>query len=671
MDLNENQVKYNGKVYDIIGKKDNQYSKYECIVSTETGEIAEGDQREIAKFFIELNGETPNQISNNTHAWIRQLLDIFKNNTNSIREYDDSKTKFITKKSDIDYRCMFEFVKEYAGEIYSKNPENLLSKGTITNEEANKIKQIQEDGNKALKELEKLANLLANSYALKTKRKLIKSGSNKFAKQNNPLKTGSQVRDYLWFKFVDLNKGNLPFSLSIFVRLKDENEIIELGIEPIYNDYGKIVSANNAKYDNALIEETKISKIKFDALEINHRSKIIFRNDNLTSEEYTKELESKFLELIPYYENIIGMNDTKDNSIISDSINIKKNLKSKSNIGLNTILYGPPGTGKTFYTKKYVVAICDNKTLEDIDKLDYENRYKELIKEGRTEFITFHQSYGYEEFIEGIKPNVDENKNISYGTKEGIFKKFCNKAKKELDNEGNDVNFEPKSFVFVIDEINRANISKVFGELITLIEEPKRGGMKEETSAILPYSGESFCVPKNVYILGTMNTADRSISLIDTALRRRFNFVEMMPNSSIVDVTVDGVNVKKMLDTINERITVLYDREHMIGHAFFTNLNNDSTIEDLALIFKNKIIPLLQEYFYEDYSKIRLVLGDNSNCEDKYKFIEEIDNSKRDIFKGNFDLDIVENYKYEINYQAFNYAESYIKIYSREEESDE
>ncbi|MBK5263114.1 MAG: AAA family ATPase, partial [Peptostreptococcaceae bacterium] len=175
-------------------------------------------------------------------------------------------------------------------------------------------------------------------------------------------------------------------------------------------------------------------------------------------------------------------------------------------------------------------------------------------------------------------------------------------------------------YVFIIDEINRGNISKIFGELITLIECTKRLGAEEAMTATLPYSPKPFGVPSNVYVLGTMNTADRSIALMDTALRRRFEFIEMMPKAEILSgIQVGAINIKKMLETMNERIEYLYDREHTIGHSYFLRLTNDLTLKNLSVIFKNSIIPLLQEYFYEDYSKIQLVLGDNGK-DDEFKF---------------------------------------------------
>lgn len=233
--------------------------------------------------------------------------------------------------------------------------------------------------------------------------------------------------------------------------------------------------------------------------------------------------------------------------------------------------------------------------------------------------VTFHQSYGYEDFIEGIYAETEEGR-IHYRVKDGVFKEFCNRAK----------SYPDQNFLFVIDEINRGNISKIFGELITLIEPTKRLGAKEELSVVLPYSGEQFGVPKNVYLLGTMNTADRSIAMMDTALRRRFSFVEKMPDSNIVKKEVgdiEGINIAKVLECMNRRIEFLYDREHTIGHAFFLNI---STIAELKEVFENKVIPLLQEYFFEDYEKIQAVLNDTYNV-----YIDRLKNDST-IFSHHF-----------------------------------
>jgi 5-methylcytosine-specific restriction protein B len=193
-------------------------------------------------------------------------------------------------------------------------------------------------------------------------------------------------------------------------------------------------------------------------------------------------------------------------------------------------------------------------------------------------------------------------------SQQSIYEFYDADVKKNVFNQLTEVDVtEEKPYVLVIDEINRGNISAIFGELITLIEFDKRIGMANELRIVLPYSKERFGVPSNLYILGTMNTADRSVEALDTALRRRFSFVEMLPKPELLkDKEIEGVNLKTLLEIINERIEVLVDRDHTIGHAFFIN---DTTIEDLRNTFANKIIPLLQEYFYGDYSKMELVIG--------------------------------------------------------------
>lgn len=282
------------------------------------------------------------------------------------------------------------------------------------------------------------------------------------------------------------------------------------------------------------------------------------------------------------------------------------------------------------------------------------------------EFITFHQSYGYEEFVEGIKAipagevGNEDGTEMIYQVTDGIFKKIADKAS----------NNPEYKYALFIDEINRGNISKIFGELITLIEESKRLGKEEEIKVTLPYSGKQFGVPSNLYIIGTMNTADRSIALMDTALRRRFEFVEMMPDLETVnDLNVGEINIHSILKTINKRVEYLYDRDHTIGHAYFMELKEDgkNSLPVLANIFKNKIIPLLQEYFYDDWEKIRLVLGDNQKKDENIEFIRvkkgyDIKDLFGDDSSNSLDIDD-ESLVYEINKLAFDKPESYIKIY--------
>lgn len=268
---------------------------------------------------------------------------------------------------------------------------------------------------------------------------------------------------------------------------------------------------------------------------------------------------------------------------------------------LNKILYGPPGTGKTYITAERAVGICDPEFKGNDDEI--RKKYKELLEDGHIAFITFHQSFGYEDFVEGIRPVLvsQSGGSISYELHHGIFKVMCKKAEAAPE----------QRFVLIIDEINRANISKTFGELITLLEDDKRIGGKYPLRVRLPYSGknEEFGVPKNLYIIGTMNTADRSIALLDTALRRRFEFEEMMPKPELLkEINASGVDVEKMLRAINSRIEFLYDRDHAIGHAYFMDVES---LDGLERVFRHKIIPLLQEYFYEDWGKIDLVLNKN------------------------------------------------------------
>ena len=296
---------------------------------------------------------------------------------------------------------------------------------------------------------------------------------------------------------------------------------------------------------------------------------------------------------------------------------------------INRIYYGPPGTGKTY-------------TLNDI-KRKYEGLYS---------FVTFHQSYGYEEFIEGLRPKNTETGEVVYEVRPGAFKSLCRRAQKEPD----------QRFAMLIDEINRGNISKIFGELITLIEPDKRG-----MEVTLPYSGEPFSVPANVDIIGTMNTADRSLALLDTALRRRFEFVPLLPDAStLAGLKVGDIDVPKMLERINERIEVLYDREHCIGHAYFMALKEDPRLETLAEIFRKRILPLLEEYFFEDWHKIRLVLGDNQKPKE-HQFITEHDSHEQDLhrlFGKDYDLEsYATKRRYRLEKDAFEKPEAYIGIY--------
>jgi len=231
---------------------------------------------------------------------------------------------------------------------------------------------------------------------------------------------------------------------------------------------------------------------------------------------------------------------------------------------------------------------------------DFKNVPNKKIE--RFEFLTFHQSYSYEDFIEGIKPELSES-DVAYKIEEGVFQKICNRARNDSSN----------NYAIFIDEINRGNISSVFGELITLIEEDKREGNPNQIKATLPYSKTTFSVPNNLFIIGTMNTADRSVEALDTALRRRFSFIEMNPEPQKLSETnfiCEGIDLEKLLSSINGRIEKLLDKDYCIGHSYFMNIQDrNNPIDELRVIFQNNILPLLQEYFYGDWGKIMLVIG--------------------------------------------------------------
>ena len=258
----------------------------------------------------------------------------------------------------------------------------------------------------------------------------------------------------------------------------------------------------------------------------------------------------------------------------------------------------------------------------------------------RYSMVTFHQSYGYEEFVEGLRPVLDDSEaeSIGYEIRPGVFKELCRRARETPD----------KRFAMVIDEINRGNISKIFGELITLIEADKREGAEHPVNVVLPYSQTSFSIPANVDIIGSMNTADRSLALLDTALRRRFEFVAVMPDARDEDgaplaglrVTARGqhIDVPRLLSVINQRIRVLYDDDHCIGHAYFVPLakvpDGEERLAALANIFQHRILPLLEEYFFEDRHKVRLVLGDQRKKSDAHCFLVESPASNWELLFG-------------------------------------
>jgi 5-methylcytosine-specific restriction protein B len=486
----------------------------------------------------------------------------------------------------------------------------------------------------------------------------------------------------------------------------------------------------------------------------------IFSVDASDNAEFEKEI------LLPYF----GLNlASLDNNLQSTRLSVDAGMDTKK-LSLNSILFGPPGTGKTFNTTNYALSILEpDLDVNNIDRKTLKEKYDDYCKAGRIHFVTFHQSFSYEDFIEGLKAS-SEGGGISYSVEPGIFLEACLSAKSlpgsslntfdiaieklighcekiegrleietvrkkkfsieysgggtfkvyphstvnqnpnyvaSIDNvrklyvtgsksdlynssyvrgllnflktdmglpeyvevEGYHNNEKP--VVLIIDEINRGNISSIFGELITLIEPSKRRGAEEQLSVILPYSKDTFSIPNNLHLIGTMNTADRSLALMDTALRRRFDFIEMMPDLEVLKgINVNGIDIPKMLEKMNQRIEVLYDREHTLGHAFFIPLKEeaeDKRFNMLQGIFKNKILPLLEEYFFEDWEKIRLVLGDNQKQDQGLVFISIVkNNSIGDLFGNDEEaenLGLDEIITYQRNDAALGDTEAYKGIY--------
>lgn len=348
---------------------------------------------------------------------------------------------------------------------------------------------------------------------------------------------------------------------------------------------------------------------------------------------------------------------------------LKNNSQSGNNMAemispLNRILFGAAGTGKTYNTINHALSILENKTLEALNnesRDELKQRFDDYKDQGRIEFVTFHQSFSYEDFVEGIRAEADDGM-LTYDVKPGVFKRICERANAKLLR--SEVKYEaavgqPRPYILIIDEINRGNISRILGELITLIEDSKRAGAAEALSVTLPYSKEEFSVPDNVYIIGTMNSSDRSLTGLDIALRRRFTFFEMPPRSELLTgIVIDGVNVAELLDVINQRIEVLLDRDHCIGHANFMSLTETATLTDLAQVFQQKIIPQLQEYFFDDWSKINLVLNNNGMLKGKVVDNKELfPNSNMEAFGYSETLEI-----WRLNHQAFESIESFSKI---------
>ncbi|ELR4179988.1 McrB family protein [Campylobacter jejuni] len=694
------------------------------------------------------------------------------------------------------YRRNDESQKESSsGRLYSQNYAWIAKYGNNENEAFNNIKEkiiqiIQASQDNNLKTIEKIDFGDAIKWKIAFHYQDVKNIKivNIFSKNVLDLISLNEFKEKL--KIYQIHKKLLENKNLSLVKMIENIAI------PLWNKYGMDSQNYIDKMKNLFSEY--LNKKKLDKNTINKYIQVI---ENISKEFLKENLYS--CDLFSFDQNINKLNKNEEfklknsngHNMYSSALNyyraflidyyeqdifITERVQSEESnmkiIPLNQILYGSPGTGKTYHTIDKALEIL-GENLESRD--EKKAKFDEYVKNGQIVFTTFHQSYGYEEFVEGIKPslNSDENSQINYKVKDGIFKELCKKAlenrddiesfnfyindlKEKTKEDANNpekyfqlpntkysiqyrggktfrIKFDDMSknhkdypvsidnieklyktsnideiynsayvkailnylksqglkdykekdekinlpYIIIIDEINRGNVSKIFGELITLIEPSKRLGNEEALELTLPYSGEKFGVPKNVYIIGTMNTADRSITSLDTALRRRFEFVEMMPNSDLLnnvfickdvenpnededylgdDAKTEGYAeiLQNILISINKRIEFLLDREKTIGHAFFMseavkfNKNNwikpDEYEEDwyvlsiskLKKVFQNKIIPLLQEYFYNDYALINAVLNDNGMIfedkkDDKYlQKIKNLDsvNSERSIY---------------------------------------
>ena len=584
------------------------------------------------------------------------------------------------------------------------------------------------------------------------------------------------IYQYLWMQFKHKEYKDNPSSISIFI-VKDTNKnaaklLIETEIDEKNakkSDYeafsralDKSTSFDNSWYwedNNETIFDTAMVAINSLHERTSKKVKIVKHikgpYSNTESKRIINELKAAFKQLIPCYKNIYKYNEQIQEYNIDN-----KSLKFEQ--PKNQILYGPPGTGKTYNTVIKAMSIIDEIEYKNITDKKYSElkiRFDKLKQQDQIEFVTFHQSYSYEEFVEGIKPDIESGE-LKYKLEDGIFKNICEKASTLIIEDANNntgLNSNPKIWkvslmktgengirkdcmknnririgfdkygedisdetvfddggsrvlsafinkmeigdivlscysektidaigvitseykwddnlpkykryrdvkwlvkglnynileinsgakftlgtvyqlnnisikdvldivnqnngkqsyktndqphILIIDEINRGNVSKIFGELITLIEEDKRIGKDHQMTVTLPYSKKTFGVPNNLYIIGTMNTADRSIALLDTALRRRFDFEEIMPKPELLNgKNIEGIDLEQLLTKINDRIKKEYDRDHQIGHSYLMRVENK---EQLERAYKNRILPLLNEYFYNDIDSVAKILN--------------------------------------------------------------
>ena len=407
------------------------------------------------------------------------------------------------------------------------------------------------------------------------------------------------------FEKVRVNGALLPNQKFIMFITKDERKFNNKGEPNVHYQRRGLKFSDKALFKGESINQECIKAI-CKSLDCSENGSWIITNIDFIDDELN------FTAVVVDKENPHDFSTKEERSSYLNRVKFQELLsklkKSKYNGGLEPLLlYGPPGTGKTH-------------SLQD--------KYIEKFDPYFVEFTTFHQSFSYEEFVEGLKPILDENReDVAYRIEKGVFYNACEKAAKLAgygslkdcigDSKENrkaqfkDAIDNKRLVLLCIDEINRGNVAAIFGDLISLIEPSKRLGAENELILTLPYSKERFGVPANLLIVGTMNTADRSIQLLDSALRRRFKFKELLPDYSVIK----NQKAAKILKSINARVRALINKDSQIGHSYFIDIPQSSEDEN-TLIMKalvGKIIPLLEEYFYNDHTKIRFVLSEDDD----------------------------------------------------------
>ena len=467
------------------------------------------------------------------------------------------------------------------------------------------------------------------------------------------------IKDFLfsWLKNKECYSNPLEEKICSFLTLQSERSVLKIG----FPDKEDLIFQQEGIYSILMSEnEVEIAgKENVGAFRVLYKFIAENMHTFLTIKDGTIQLrEDKTIgDLQNYLSEISILLDLNETRVIKKNtfepfIYTITNEMSQWNEELEpTILYGPPGTGKTHSLQE-----------DYIDKFD-----KGLVK-----FTTFHQSFSYEEFVEGLKPELGNSGNdISYKIEKGVFYQACemaaelagfeslfsavNSSKKERIEKFNNAIKEKKLVLLCIDEINRGNVASIFGDLISLIETSKRLGSNEELILTLPYSKEEFGVPSNLLIVGTMNTADRSIQLLDSALRRRFKFKELLPDYTVIK----NNKAREILKSINSRVRALINKDSQIGHSFFYNIPQETEKESVLILkaLVNNIIPLLEEYFYNDHTKVRFVLSEDDKIVSKFYIKDKSASEMYDKFATIADFDEKMDF-YELNPDLKNALEN-------------